>query len=209
MTQTSGKRLIGAVLFLMLMLAAAETGCTAGSANITELNDSFTGKHIAVLDVTPPRRGRLVWTTLLAGQLDMTKSEEIAFQVENEIVGLGKYTIADRSQVRSVLDEHDLQRGITDKSAQKIGKLVGVDGLVTVRSVQRLGWIGPFLIADTRANIRLIDVSTGEVVWTAVGRFRDMGVILIPMWSDFSTTPPEYLVAKRIRAELEKKLTKK
>lgn len=203
MAKTNGKQLIGAVV-VSLMLATA-TGCTTGSANITSLNDSFDGKRIAVLDVTGPRHSRLVWTTLLGGQLDMTNSEETAFQVENEIVGLGKYTIADRSQVRSVLSEQDFQRAITDESAQKIGKLVGVDGIVTVRSVGRLGWFGPFLIADSRANIRLIDVETGEVVWTAVGRFRDMGVILVPMWSDFVVTP-ENQVAKRIRAELEEDL---
>jgi len=101
----------------------------------------------------------------------------VAGQVVNAAMKRSDWQVVERHRIDAILKEHELQlSGIVDTStAVKVGKVLGVDGVI-VGSVSQyeIGSI-PFLffiafdqnVYRVGFNLRLISVKTGEVCWTA------------------------------------------
>lgn len=110
-----------------------------------------------------------------------------------ELVKSGKFRVMEREQLSAIMQEKGLTLSgdIDPKTAMKIGKLIGVNyflaGAVTeygaegtsahAPSVGRLpGFSGGKKTFVAAMNARLIDTSTGEIVWADEGRGEDSNV---------------------------------
>ena len=86
-----------------------------------------------------------------------------------EILKTYKYQLVERSQMEQVLGEQALGlKGVTDSAlAMKVGKLLGVQGVI-VGTVPEYGSkaSGSSELAAIGINIRMIDVSDGNIVWS-------------------------------------------
>lgn len=108
-----------------------------------------------------------------------TPGDGMADMLTTALVKSGKYTIIERQQIASLLQEQQLgQSGmVTEQSAAKIGKLLGVE-LAVVGSVTEFGYskknVGGSLKgfglgfknqkAVVAVDVRLISTSTGEIM---------------------------------------------
>ncbi|MEA2603585.1 MAG: hypothetical protein QOF89_4577 [Acidobacteriota bacterium] len=93
-----------------------------------------------------------------------------------ELVKSGKFTVVDRERLDAMMQEKGLQQSgdIDPKTAIKLGKLLGLNyvlaGAVTEYGNTDVGGGGGGVFAGKRKfvaalNARLINASTGEVVW--------------------------------------------
>jgi curli biogenesis system outer membrane secretion channel CsgG len=110
-----------------------------------------------------------------------------------ELVKSGKFRVVEREQLEALMQEKNLTLSgdVDPKSAVKIGKLLGVNylltGAVTEYGVTDKGAHGsgigrlPGFSAGKRSfvaaiNARLIDTSTGEIVWADEARAEESSV---------------------------------
>jgi curli biogenesis system outer membrane secretion channel CsgG len=110
-----------------------------------------------------------------------------------ELVKSGKFRVVEREQLEALMQEKNLTLSgdVDPKSAIKIGKLLGVNylltGAVTEYGVTDKGAHGsgigrlPGFSAGKRSfvaaiNARLIDTSTGEIVWADEARAEESSV---------------------------------
>ena len=93
-----------------------------------------------------------------------------------ELVKSGKFTVVDRERLDAMMQEKGLQQSgdIDPKTAIKLGKILGLNylltGAVTEYGNTDVGGHGGGVFAGKRKfvaalNARLINASTGEVVW--------------------------------------------
>jgi curli biogenesis system outer membrane secretion channel CsgG len=107
-----------------------------------------------------------------------------------ELVKSGKFRVVEREQLEALMQEKGLTLSgdVDPKSAIKVGKLLGVNylltGSVTEYGAQKKGAHGSgfgglpgFNVGKTTftaaLNARLIDTSTGEIVWADEARSED------------------------------------
>lgn len=97
--------------------------------------------------------------------------------VINRLSQSGRFTLVERSQLKQILDERDLQAAdLVDQSkAAEVGKLIGVDAIVTgsvtqydsdktvvyVHVVPIVGWS-----YRVGASVRIVDVKSGEIIYS-------------------------------------------
>jgi curli biogenesis system outer membrane secretion channel CsgG len=110
-----------------------------------------------------------------------------------ELVKSGKFRVIEREQLAALMQEKNLTLSgdVDPKSAMRIGKLLGVNYLLTGAvteygqqdsgahggGIGRLPGFGVGKKSFTCAmNARLIDTSTGEIVWADEGRGSDSNV---------------------------------
>lgn len=91
----------------------------------------------------------------------------------NRLLTLPQYQVVERSQLEKVLSEQQLGRsGAIDlKTAAELGRLLGIDAIVVGRVVEyrprSLMIVPP---ASMALNVRLVEVKTGSVAWSATHR---------------------------------------
>ena len=101
----------------------------------------------------------------------------VSSMIAGQALGVPGWTVVERQRIAQIVGEHDLQSmGITDpRTAVRIGKLVGADGVILGDVAQyRIGSI-PFLFMFTfdqdlykvGYNFRVVAVETGQVCVSA------------------------------------------
>ncbi|MBI3291913.1 MAG: hypothetical protein HYZ73_03780 [Elusimicrobia bacterium] len=88
----------------------------------------------------------------------------------NRLLTLPRYQVVERSQLEKVLSEQQLGRsGAIDlKTAAELGRLLGVDAIVVGRVVEyRPRFLMLVPPASMALNVRLVEVKTGSVAWSA------------------------------------------
>jgi curli biogenesis system outer membrane secretion channel CsgG len=104
-----------------------------------------------------------------------------ADELTTQLLQTGKFTVIERTQLATLLDEQDLGASgrVTAATAAKIGQLLGAQliftGSITQFSVQRTsigfrGIGGSYSNAESMLDVRLIDTTTGEILLALDGQ---------------------------------------
>jgi curli biogenesis system outer membrane secretion channel CsgG len=104
-----------------------------------------------------------------------------ADEMTTQLVKTGKFTVIERAQIGAVLAEQHLgaSGAVTAATAPKIGKLLGVQflvtGSITQFSIERTsagyrGIGGTISTAESRMDVRVVNTDTGEVTVVAEGQ---------------------------------------
>jgi len=104
-----------------------------------------------------------------------------ADELATQLVQSGKYTVIERAQLDSILQEQNLgaSGAVTPATAAKVGKLLGAQliltGSITAFSIKRTsvalrGIGGTYSNAESKVDARLVNTDTGEVMVVAVGQ---------------------------------------
>jgi TolB-like protein len=106
----------------------------------------------------PSRTPQVAVMPLSAHAIDSTSVSTIEDALGTELLRTGKVRVLERSQMNAILKEQGFQQAACDKTdcTVEVGKLLSVDRLV-VGSIGHLG-------NTYSMTLRLVDVSTGEVV---------------------------------------------
>lgn len=104
-----------------------------------------------------------------------------ADELATQLVQTGKYTVLERRELASILQEQNLgaSGAVTGATAAKVGKLLGVQliltGSITAFSIKRTsiglrGIGGSYSNAESKVDARLVNTETGEVMVVATGQ---------------------------------------
>jgi curli biogenesis system outer membrane secretion channel CsgG len=104
-----------------------------------------------------------------------------ADELATQLVQTGKYTVIERRELASILQEQNLgaSGAVSGATAAKVGKLLGVQliltGSITAFSVKRTsiglrGIGGSYSNAESKVDARLVNTETGEVMVVATGQ---------------------------------------
>ncbi|MEZ5419512.1 MAG: CsgG/HfaB family protein [Vicinamibacterales bacterium] len=104
-----------------------------------------------------------------------------ADELATQLVQSGKYTVIERRELDNILREQNLgaSGAVTAATAAKVGKLLGVQlmltGSITSFSIKRTsvglrGIGGTYSNAESKVDVRLVNVETGEVLVAATGQ---------------------------------------
>ena len=159
----------GMVLAILLLLAATSRADVRLRDNYQQSYDFSKVKSIVVLPFYESYRSA---TDILFGPVnskDVIPESVDVFSMELFDAGIN---VIDRTLLDKVMDEQKLSlSGLMEKQDyQKIGKLVNAD-LILWGSISLVKQIGK---RSGNISIRLIDVGTGTVVYTAVGEKSDI-----------------------------------
>lgn len=97
-----------------------------------------------------------------ARKIDTTDALTLRDALSNDLIGTGEVRVMERAQIEAILKEQGFQQsGACDQNdcAVQVGKLLGIDRIV-VGSVGKIG-------ETYSVALRMVDVSTGEVINTA------------------------------------------
>ncbi len=160
--------------FVLLVVLGLIGGCidqTERQVNVNWQADQEQIKSLAVLvfDWTPPE----VKATPGASTAHLTDAGTVfADWVTSELMGLNRYSIRERAEIRKVVAEHDLQLAdlVSKGDYRRIGKLSGVDALV-VGTVATANVIAGGPVANVQASFtcRCVNTRTGDVMWSIGG----------------------------------------
>jgi len=123
----------------------------------------------------------------------------IADAVTTCLLGTGLYDVVERSQLKRLLQEHDLRLSDLSSGAdlEKAGKILNINGIVLGNVSYFLNWTDGVLWGTKVAySMRLVDVKTGSVIWSASGS----------MIRHVSNEDPVVPLTEKITAELREKL---
>ena len=161
-------------------------------------------KTIAVLDTSEPEPNGLMWTIVVAGQVRNSEHKRMTEDLECAIAASGAFDLVDRHNLQRVLAEHQLQ--VSDLTAPEktveVGRLIGVDGIVTVGTSGEVVWVGPVVVGESSVVAKLIDVETGRIMWTAHGGHNVVTIVPVPPFWEFKNTPEKKMareILKKIR----------
>jgi curli biogenesis system outer membrane secretion channel CsgG len=104
-----------------------------------------------------------------------------ADELATQLVQTGKYTVLERRELASILQEQNLgaSGAVTGATAAKVGRLLGVQliltGSITAFSIKRTsiglrGIGGSYSNAESKVDARLVNTETGEVMVVATGQ---------------------------------------
>jgi curli biogenesis system outer membrane secretion channel CsgG len=110
------------------------------------------------------------------GSYSGNSGEAVSGFVTSELVSWGRYKVAERSSLNSVISEQDLQTtNLTDcNTAKRIGKLLGVDAIIVgsasqydMDKTQVYVYVVPVVTKDYKVgvSIRMIDTGNGQVMY--------------------------------------------
>jgi hypothetical protein len=132
---------------------------------------------------------------VLAGKLLSQIGDPYTLLLERELLDAGGYRIIERKQLKQILNEQKFATSdlIDTETACEIGRVAGVDGVVLVQYVHEFSW---FLIYTKKTGFgvaKMIDVATGEVIWSA--EVRADKHTLLPFAPLFSISPSDMAIA--------------
>ena len=182
------------ILLGILFLGAA---CTSAHVQHGAIHREFIGKRIAVFNTDGKITGQLDWTIVVAGALSELCGEHAAAYLETEL--MPHYRVAERGLLKPILEELKLNASglIEPHTAIKIGRLAGLDGIVTVHSDFDVVWIFPLLFAEGNTQAKLISVETGDLVWSSTAKHTAISVIpIVPIWLNNNKQVAEAIVEK-------------
>ena len=143
------------VLGTVIMLIGFAVGCATTSTSTGIITQS----HQRPLPPGVPSR---------VGVIPFQGHSVIGLQATDQflsgLVPLG-FQVVERSQIEAVLDELSFQQtDLVDPNTRKhLGEVLGIEGvfLGSITGESRSNWI------DTHLNVRLVKITTGQVVWAA------------------------------------------
>lgn len=104
---------------------------------------------------------------------EFTVGENVADMLTTELMATGKFDVVERSRIKKMLEEQHfgLTGAVDAETAQKVGKLIGAQGIM----IGSVGEYGRKISTDLRGGMlstlslsaRLISVETGLVIWSA------------------------------------------
>src|SRR3990172_1179610 len=159
------KRFIAfSVLFAMVLLLANVPGVEAAG-----------GKKIRVAVMNFANNSTWHWW---GDRLGEAANDEFVTQLVNS----GQFSVIERQQLQAILAEQGLgaSGAVTASTAPKIGKLLGVQliftGSITSFSIKTtkagfgsIGIGGSYTKAESKLDVRMVDVQTGEILLAATG----------------------------------------
>ncbi|MDD5645102.1 MAG: DUF799 family lipoprotein [bacterium] len=107
--------------------------------------------------------GGKTWRVDNAGEL-------VSDGVASMLLSFPDYEVIERDQLKHILEEQNLQMTdiVKNKSVQEVGNILGCDAVVLGNVVEYFSWQEfVFWGTDLSFNIRLVDVKTGTVIWSA------------------------------------------
>jgi hypothetical protein len=118
-----------------------------------------------------------------------------SFMLERELLDVGVYRIIERNQLDQVLAEQKFSKSdmIDAETATEIGRLAGVDSVVLVEFITEFTWFLLYAQKSALGVAKMIEVSTGEVVWSAEVRAAKHS--LLPFIPFFSISQGELAIA--------------
>jgi len=143
-----------------LMIFAVASGVGLGAAQASSL-DSVADRLAKGASKLQSRKVAVLLFSYPDGGIS-TGSSLVAEKLTTLLVGRRKITVIERSQLAKILSEQKLElSGITESSGtQKLGKILGVDAIVT-------GTLVDLPDDQTTVNARLIASASGEVLAAA------------------------------------------
>ena len=158
-------RRYGRMAALLLMLVAVLTAAPTSAFAQAKV-------RVAVMNF----ENNSTWTWW-GNNLGSAAADELATQ----LVQSGKYTVIERRELDNILREQNLgaSGAVTAATAAKVGKLLGVQlmltGSITSFSIKRTsiglrGIGGSYSNAESKVDVRLVNVETGEVLVAATGQ---------------------------------------
>lgn len=190
-------------LVLLCVVCCVTIGCASASIQKSSRFDAGTKKKIAVVSI-PSKLQEKSWSIILAGFFTGHHKISVANYLETELMGLDMYTVVERGELESVLKEHSLSlSGLVEQGDYKtIGRLTGLDAIVVVKEgMIEWAYIVLIHIYGDVATAKMIDVSSGELIWSAEGQVSWVTIIpLLPYGYN-----SERAIAKAIANEIKSK----
>jgi len=174
------------VIFIGLIISA---GCST-TVSVHPDADITPDKTIAVIDIGHISKPKITDFYVLGALADLPLNAAPA--IEERLLFSGMCRIADRSQINKILQEKKLSETelVNTGKAIEVGKLAGVDTIMTVESKGKAIWICGLGLDIAEANVRVIDVHSGTVIAAMRGK-RRYPFILCGYW--FLMDPDEGL----------------
>ena len=162
------KRLAATLLGLTPLLVM---GCSGTEVIISPAYYENPPKRIAVLPFESFAEEDKLLFFGLAGFTEKGKAGEVvSAQITKELMRTGLYYIVEREQLKSIFDERTLMSSdiLMGENLAKIKQILGVD-VVIVGGVTEMeeGGSPLFIWATVEGHCRMVDVTTGTVLWTA------------------------------------------
>ncbi len=182
-------------------------GCTSAEVSLSPLAATYSNKRIAVVDITDPHKRRVRWTIGIAGEVNHRKYDETQQQYEKALIDIGHYQVLNLSkQIDGASENAVAFSPITDAgTAIELARKKGLDGVVVIQSGGEFSWATLFVEDRYRASAKLIDVSSGQIVWSADGSYTVSTILPIPLTRSYSKVA-HASIAEAIADELKKKL---
>jgi hypothetical protein len=159
-------------LVLLCCVCCVTIGCASASIQKSPRFDSGTKKKVAIV-LSPSKIQDNIWSIIIAGSFSGYHRISVANYLETELMGLDMYTVVERGQLEAIVSEHSLTlSGLVEKGDYKtIGRLTGLDAIIVVNDGAAV-FTYVFLIAfwGDSATAKMIDVSSGELIWSAEGQ---------------------------------------
>lgn len=152
------------------------SGCEAVTSrhdvHVSRLVDQQSIRTLAVLEFAwtrpVPEKAPKGWSYGHMG----SAGEVVANAVAASLLKLNMYTIKERSEIKRILDEHELQLSelLANGRYMEVGRLTGVDGLVIGHvSLANLAMKGILVQIELSFDCRCVSTRTGNVHWTMAG----------------------------------------
>ncbi len=188
------------IMFPMLSSCSVTRGNLAPSPVLSE----YKNKKIAIIDVTKPRKYGLDWTIIVAGVIRDDFRQAGESRLTTALMSTGKFRVIERARLEKVLNEHEILLSgliaMDSETAKKVGKLVGIDGIIFVETKSEGGWVFPCIFGFSEMSARLVDIKSGEVVMSANADANGFSIIpVVPFW----VNPPKVL-ANKIASKVKK-----
>jgi hypothetical protein len=176
-------------------------GCATADASFGLKHNHYRMKSIAVIDISELKENKIK-TIIVAGHIVGAVGERCAELLESALMKLGIYDIKERNYLNKILDEQQLQLSdlVDLDTAVNVGRIAGLDGIVIMNTYASTLWVFPILYSSLDSHAKLIDVETGDIVWSVPAKYR-MGTVipLIAFWLN-----PKEMLATAIAEEIEK-----
>ena len=187
-------------LVLLCCVCCVTIGCASASIQKGSRFYGSTKKKVAIVP-QPNVLTENTWSIIIAGALNRHHQISVASYLETELVGLDMYTVVERGQLETVLNEHSLTlSGLVEKGDYKtIGRISGLDAIIVVKEGMA-NFVYFFLIGHfgDSATAKMIDINSGEIIWSAEGGLTWTTIIPLLPWGLNS----ERAIAKAIANEI-------
>lgn len=199
-SEKMGRVLSRFALVVLCVVCCMAIGCASASIQKGSRFHEGTKKKIAVIS-SPNVLKESTFSIIIAGMFTRHHNISVASYLETELVGLDMYTVVERGELETVLKEHSLSlSGLVERGDYKtIGQLTGLDAVVVVKEGMRdFAYIFLVFFYGDSATAKMVDVTSGELIWSAEGSASFATIIpLLPIGYN-----SERAIAKAIATEI-------